>query len=64
MNLQTFSTNIIYAAVFYQKEKNMKKKINKKVTHKTAGKCTSLNYFSLKREKMFVKGRGIKCGMN
>lgn len=58
MNLQTFSTNVIYAAVFYQKGK-YEKKINKKVTHKTAGQCTSLNYFSLKREKMFVKGRGI-----
>lgn len=42
----------------------MKKKINKKVIYKTVGKCTFLNYFSLKREKMFVKGRGIKCGMN
>lgn len=45
MNLQTFSTNTIYAIVFYQEEK----KNNKKVTHKMAGKCMSLNYFSLKQ---------------
>lgn len=32
MNLQTFSTNIIYAAVFYQKEKNMKKNQQKNHT--------------------------------
>lgn len=43
MNLQTFSTNTIYAIVFYQEEKK------KKVTHKMAGKCMSLNYFSLKQ---------------
>lgn len=44
MNLQTFSTNTIYAIVFYQEEKK-----KKKVTHKMAGKCMSLNYFSLKQ---------------
>lgn len=34
------------------------KKNNKKVTHEMAGKCMSLKYFSLKQQKMFLKGRG------
>lgn len=50
--------------LYFIKKKKYEKKINKKVIYKTVGKCTFLNYFSLKREKMFVKGRGIKCGMN